>query len=217
MAKRGVKKKEHERLEDHNIEKVISLLDNTPPITKKEACDILNISYNTTRLGKIIEEYKEQKEARARRFNANKGQPLSDNEIGRIIEYYLSGDDISTISEYVFRGPSVVKNVLTNYNVPTRPKGDEKHRCSLLPESMAKSSFSPGNIVWSAKYHSAAEIITQVKNSRDNETVYRIFVFGPTETMKAAGFFAHQRVEDLGSLEHLEKYVNLERLTKISA
>ena len=28
-----------------------------PPITKKEACSILNITYNTTRLGKIIDEH----------------------------------------------------------------------------------------------------------------------------------------------------------------
>ena len=53
MAK--IKKKEGENLTETNIEKVIGLLEQEKPITKKQACEILNISYNTTRLTKIIE------------------------------------------------------------------------------------------------------------------------------------------------------------------
>ena len=51
---RGVKKRSHEKLTDSNIQHVIGLLNAKSPITKKEACSILNISYNTTRLGTII-------------------------------------------------------------------------------------------------------------------------------------------------------------------
>ena len=51
--KRGTKKKSYENLTDSNIKNVISLLEAEKPITKKEACDILNISYNTTRLNKL--------------------------------------------------------------------------------------------------------------------------------------------------------------------
>jgi len=60
MASKGrVKAKEHENLSEANIKKVIELLEAEKPITKKEACEVLNISYNTTRLSKIIEEFKE--------------------------------------------------------------------------------------------------------------------------------------------------------------
>ena len=42
--KRGTNKKSHENLTDTNIKNVIDLLESEKPITKKEACDILNIS-----------------------------------------------------------------------------------------------------------------------------------------------------------------------------
>jgi len=72
MAKR-IKKKSYENLSKVNIEKVIALLTldisvqatespTEKAITKKQACDILNIAYNTTRLSNIIEEYNEQKD-----------------------------------------------------------------------------------------------------------------------------------------------------------
>ena len=41
---RGVKKRSHEKLTDSNIQHVIGLLNAKSPITKKEACSILNIS-----------------------------------------------------------------------------------------------------------------------------------------------------------------------------
>ena len=47
---RGVKKKSHEKLDSANIQRVIDLLEQDEPITKKEACEMLNIRYNTTRL-----------------------------------------------------------------------------------------------------------------------------------------------------------------------
>ena len=39
----AIKAKSHERLEPANVSKVITLLDGDEGITKKEACDILNI------------------------------------------------------------------------------------------------------------------------------------------------------------------------------
>ena len=64
MPKRGVKKKDGEKLDDANIERVIGLLNQEKPITKKAACEALNISYNSTRLTRIIDEYHERKERR---------------------------------------------------------------------------------------------------------------------------------------------------------
>ncbi len=55
---RGVRQKKHEKLDAANLDKVIALLESDSPITKKEACEILNITYNTTRLKRIIEETK---------------------------------------------------------------------------------------------------------------------------------------------------------------
>ncbi len=51
---------EEELMTEANIVRVIKLLEPTEgkAITKKDACQILGMAYNTTRLSSIIEEYK---------------------------------------------------------------------------------------------------------------------------------------------------------------
>ncbi|MCZ6169704.1 hypothetical protein, partial [Campylobacter ureolyticus] len=68
MATRRTKNADNERLDDASIERVIALLepkDGTKPGTKKDACAILGIAYNTTRLTTLLEKYKEKKVADA--------------------------------------------------------------------------------------------------------------------------------------------------------
>ena len=84
-----IKKKAHEKLSDDNIQKVIGLLRQESPITKKEACEILNIRYNTTRLQKIIDDWKDTQEFRARRKAMNKGKPASRDEIKSVAQMYV--------------------------------------------------------------------------------------------------------------------------------
>ena len=68
--KRGVRKREGENLTDASVRRVIFSLEEEG-ITKKTACEMLNISYNTTRLNRIIEEFKEQEDYVARRKSQN--------------------------------------------------------------------------------------------------------------------------------------------------
>ena len=91
--RKNVKKKDHENLTAKNIEKVKSLLNpgsiSDKPITKKEACDILNISYNTTRLQKIIEQYDERKDYTKKRKAGLRGRPASAGEISEACSSFL--------------------------------------------------------------------------------------------------------------------------------
>ena len=77
----AIKSKSYEKLTNDNIKKVIDLLEADNPITKKEGCEILNIRYNTTRLQKIIDDWNDTQEFRARRKAMNKGKPASRDEI----------------------------------------------------------------------------------------------------------------------------------------
>jgi len=211
--KKGVKKKEHEKLDDATIERVITLLEDKTPISKKQACEILNISYNTTRLSSIIAEYKERQDRRKKGFERNRGKPLADHEITSIIEWYLSGVSISEIAESIYRSPAIVSKVLDNTGVPRRGKGDDIYKTSLLPEECIITEALPGQIVWSAKYHAAAEVIKLEPNPGINgEKVYRIYVLEPSQKGRRCGFYAAQRIEDLGSLEHLKKFISIDRL-----
>jgi hypothetical protein len=212
--KKGVKAKEHEKLDEASIDRVISLLNSTPPITKKDACSILNISYNTTRLNSIIAEHEEKLAKRKNNYDKKKGKPLDDFEITSIVKWYLQDQEVSEIAASLYRSPSMVSKVLENLGVPRRPRGKVNYTPTLLPDECVLTSVNPGDLVWSAFYDSAAEVIKSSGLSKHGTPIYQIYVFQESESGKRAGFYANQRIEELGSLEHLKKYVSIEQLTK---
>ena len=221
-----VKRKEGENLTDANIQKVINLLEQQKPITKKEACEILNISYNTTRLGKIIEEYKHEKILDEKRRAANRGKPATDHEIQTTIEYYLAGDSVSDIAKSLYRSASFVRDIVEKVGVPQRRAGQTYFDFDPLPVQCVSDRFEAGEIVWSARHQAAAEVVKEQGPSSDGESlVYQIYVFEPVvepeekyfSSWGKPGFYASQCAYDLGKLSHLEKYkVNVKRTLKVA-
>ena len=211
--KKGVKKKEHEKLDEATIERVISLLEAAPPITKKEACEILNISYNTTRLNSIIGEHQEKITRRKNNYAKKKGTPLDTFEITNIVKWYLQGQEVSEIAASIFRPTPMVTRTIENLGVPKRPRGKTNYVPTILPEECILKETKPGDIVWSAFYDAAAEVIKQTGVSRNGSPVYRIYVLQESESRRKAGFYAHQPIEELGSLAHLNKYISIEQIT----
>ena len=68
----AIRKKAGEKLDEATLNKVSALLNQDNPITKKEACEMLNISYNTTRLGKILDDFNETTSYREVRKSQNR-------------------------------------------------------------------------------------------------------------------------------------------------
>lgn len=216
VDKKRVKKKEHEKLTDANIQKVISLLEGEKPISKKEACEILNISYNTTRLNTIIENWKEEKETYAKRKQEKRGKPVTDGEISVIVSRFLDGDPINEIAKRVYRTPLFVKNIIDRVGVPERAVGEDKYSVSLLPEQCRSFEFSVGEIVWSAAYHSLAEVRAELQDEKYQRLYgckcYRIYVIEGVDEpspyfpmIQVGGFNAFSAAYDLGKLDHLQK------------
>ena len=141
----AIKKKKHEKLDNKNIQRVIDALSSEKPITKKEACEMLNISYNTTRLSKIIDNYHEEKEYRRKRMSKNRGKPASKIELKDMIEMYLDGQPVTDIARYLFRSPAFVKANLDRIGVPTRVSEGEKF---IVPDECVKYEFEVGEWVW---------------------------------------------------------------------
>lgn len=226
--RRGVKKKEHEKLTPTNISNVISLLEpkdpTVKPITKKEACQLLNISYNTTRLGKIISEHKDHIAFIAKRKAHNRGRPASIQEISQTVAEYLTGEPISEISKRLFRSTSFVKGILSKVGVPERAIGEDKKHVDFIPEKCVSDTFLDGEIVWSAKYHRTATIKKEITNidyeKEYGSKCYMIYVLEPVDAsdsyfpyVEHGGFYAPALAYDLGKLEHLKNYgVDLNRL-----
>lgn len=203
MATRRTKNGDEERLDPSSIEKVIAGLDpkeeGKKPITKKEACAILNIAYNTTRLDKIIKEYLEKKERTAKRRAEKRGKPVDLEEAKYIIQEYLSGEPVSSIAESSYRSTEVIKHVLDKYAVPIRNTSHDYRKPGLIPEEAMRKEFNEGDVVFAARYNSIAKIHGLFIDGKGN-MVYRIWLPDP-----AWAQFAYQPAEELGSLEHLQK------------
>jgi len=217
MAVKRVKQKDHENLTDVNITRVIELLESTPPITKKTACEILNISYNTTRLNNIIEGFKERKATQKRLRDANRGKPLTDDEKSSIIESHLKGETLIDISRSIYRPVALVRSVINNLGVPKRVSGEERRYPLFLPDSCVAEEFHPGQKAWSAVYHAPCEVLKEVPGKKYEEEYgckcYQIYVIEPLDdaldtfpNIKVGGFNAYSTAYNLGSLEHLLEY-----------
>ena len=215
-----IKVKEHEKLDDANIEAVIALREQEKPITIKEACERLNIANNGARLTKIIEEYRDRKAEEKRRRAANRGKPASDYEVSHIVEEYLSGESVKTIADGLYRSTDFVKRVIENVGVPQAQPGENYSDYYPLPEQCIADSFQEGEFVWSSRDVAIAEIMREME-PKDGVNVYRIWVHQRIDPAKllsedgkryahtvetGGGYFAHQPAYDLGSLKHLRKY-----------
>jgi len=197
MARR-VKVKGSEKLDDNNVKYVTELLESDKPITKKEACGILRISYNTTRLGNIIAGYKERAATEARLRAKNRGKAATDNEIVRAIEEYLNGDSISEIAKFMYRSSSFIKGIIKKHNVPVRSTSSDYFSPELLPDEVLSEDFKPGELVWSARYNTTARVDKLVQIQEGHGNVYRIWTLGKNQRYAAQPWY------ELGKLEHLQ-------------
>ena len=238
---RKVKKREYENLTPENVEKVIHLL--TPssqsaskPITKKEACQILNIAYNTTRLQKIIDDYYDQKDYISLRKSQNRGKAASNAEIAEAVTDYLRGASIAEIAKGLYRSSGFVKAILERTGVPQRPTGEDEQRgYDYIPEECVAEDFTPGEIVWSAKHHTTAIVEREISvayqaekagfqdvnyESKYGSKCYSVWVVEGIDDEKemwarvtVGGYSAYSLAYDLAKLTHLQKYgVDLSRI-----
>ena len=201
MARRGVKKRDYENLEDSTISRVISLLEAEAPITKKAACEILNISYNTSRLNKIIEEYKQRKDYEEKRRKANRRKPFLDYEKREVILQYLKGVSIKTIADSLYRSVPSVNKIVSELHLPKRDSSNNYFNPSHIPDEAVSFTFEKGEYVWSARYNSISRIEKCLGGSKKHcDTIYKIWVYGKHNE------FAYQPSCELGKLDALKTF-----------
>lgn len=199
MATRA--KNENERLDDAHMERVIDFLDpkEGKAGTKKEACQILGIAYNTTRLASLIEKYKEKKAYESKRRGELRGKPATNEEIIYIIGEYLEGATVDSISNSTFRPSGFIKRILEDNAVPIRQSSHDYFRPELIPDGAVRDRFTLGEIVYSARYDSIARIDSEQADPRYG-WVYRIYLIADKWQMSA-----YQEATELASLDHLRK------------
>jgi cell division protein FtsB len=216
--------KKHENLTQANITKVIELLnpkDDSKPITKKEACSILNIAYNTTRLGNIIAEFEEMQEFRARRKAQNRGKAATPAEIKDVVKSYLEGDNVSEIAKSLYRSPAFVKSIIDKIGIPQKlaQTDYEGRRTAMLPEQCVAEEFEPKEKIWAIRQNYPAIVQKEIQPEGAEERgfkVYLCYTIEATQDDLANTFFPHLEFAgkycvlaayDMGSLRHLQEYM----------
>ena len=217
----AVKKKSHENLTETNIEHVYTLLNGDSPITKKEACSILNIAYNTTRLNKIIQDYLETVEYREMRKSQNKGRGATEAEIKSTVEMYLEGDNVTTIAKALYRSPAFIKGIIDRLGVPQKlAESDyEGRRNAMLPEQCVAEEFEVGERVWAVRQNYPAVIKRELEPEKAEERGFRLYLVDTIEATQEDlkdTYFPHLAYAgkqyalgsyEIGSLRHLQQYM----------
>ena len=203
MATRKRPALEEELMTDTNIARVIRLLEPTEegkkPITKKDACAILGMSYNTTRLGTIIEEYKQKQIRISQRKSQLRGKPATQEEKVYIISEYLNGETVDAISKMTYRSSRFIKDILEYNAVPIRVPGSSYFNPEMIPDGAVRDRFKVGEIVYSSRYDSIARIDAEQKSEKHG-FVYRIWLMSDRWLQSA-----YQEASELASLEHLRE------------
>lgn len=201
MATRKKSASEEELMTDANISRVIRLLEpqeeGVKPITKKDACQILGMSYNTTRLGTIIEEFKQKQARTAQRKAELRGKPATKDDIVFIISEYLGGETVDGISKMTYRSPTFIKRILEENSVPIRVPGSSYFNPELVPDGAQRDRFKVGEVVYSTKYDSTARIEVESLTEKYGY-IYRIFLLSDKWLQSA-----WQEHYELASLQHL--------------
>ena len=203
MATKKRSELEEELMTDANISRVIRLLEpqeeGVKPITKKDACQILGMAYNTTRLGTIIEQFKERQARSAKRRAELRGKPATSEDIIYIISEYINGETVDSISKMTYRSPTFIKRILEENAVPIRVPGHSYFTPELVPEGAVRDRFRVGEVVYSARYDSLARIETETKTEKYGY-IYRVWLLAEKWLQSA-----NQEAYELASLEHLRE------------
>lgn len=217
----AIKTKKHENLTETNVQHVIELLNGDNPITKKEACSILNISYNTTRLNKIIQDHLDTVEYRERRKAQNKGKGATEMEIKQVVNFYLDGSNISDIAKHLYRSPAFIKAIINRIGVPQKlaMTDYEGRKNAMLPEQCVSDEFEEGERIWAVRQNYPAVVKRELKPERAAERGYKLYLCYTIECgqealrntyfphLEYAGKFHALPAYDMGRLKHLQQYL----------
>ena len=214
----AIKTRKHENLTETNVQHVIELLRAEKPITKKEACSILNISYNTTRLNKIIQDHEDTVAYRERRKAQNKGKGATEAEIREVVNLYLDGLNVSDIAKGLYRSPAFIKSIVERVGIPQKlPQTDyEGRRNAMLPEQCVAEEFEIGEKVWAVRQNYPAIVSKLASTSEDGTNFYLVDTIECTQEDLKDTYFPHLSFAgkqyvlaswEMGSLRHLQKYL----------
>ena len=203
MSRKRKTELEQERMTDANLDRVIGLLEpqqGEKPITKKEACAILGMSYNTARLQQILEDYKQRRQREKQRRAELRGKPATEQDVQHVITEYLSGNSVEAISRSMYRSTQFVRGILEKYSVPIKKVPWDYFSPGLIPDGAVRDKFNLNEVVYSARYDSLAKVIAEQYNEARKQYQYRVWLLDEKWQQ-----YAHTEACELASLQHIRE------------
>lgn len=168
--------------------------------TKKAACELIGIRYNTARLDKLIEERKLDIERTARLRKKVRGRAPTQQDIASWAFEYFKGSSLAEIAQRSYRSVAVVKRSLEFHGVLMKDSSATPLQPSELPEHCFVDELKPGERVWVPGYQCTGEVIKEVP-TKTGTKAYQVYLLDGERT----GMYVHYNIFELGSLKHLEE------------
>lgn len=124
--------------------------------TKKSICEFLKMTYNTTKLNKILLEFQAELVRQEELKKAAKKKVFSDDEEKVIVKRYIEVSSMAKIAEEFFISSAKVKKILIKHEVPI------KSRKTVLVDHIAQdldTAFSVGDTVFSKIHQTKCNIV----------------------------------------------------------
>lgn len=178
----------------------IALLENGG--TKKAACEILGIAYNTTRLQNLINNFVNRQDLEKQHRAKKRKEAVSNEEVANWITDYLAGMGFEELSKSYFRSTNIIRYHIAKHGALLRHSGVNKLDPPMVPDKCISEDFDIGEYCWSMQYNGIVQIKAKYKNAYRIETM----IDGVQEKAYLAPY-------ELARLKHLEALgVKLERL-----
>lgn len=189
-------------LTEEQYQKVKTHLENKG--TKKAACEMIGISYNTKKLQELIERFEARNEAEKVARANNRKKPVTQQEVVWWITAYLQGSSMKELSDQYYRSEAVIKLHLEKHGALLRcPTKVDRRNPPQLPDQCMTDEFEIGEYVWSAAYNCVAEVRGFYKNA------VKIQVLS-----NDVQEYSYQAPWELGSMRHLKDLgVDLSKFT----
>jgi hypothetical protein len=199
---RGIRQQEGEDFSPAKVAEIISLLDAEKPITKKDACAKLGMAYNTGRLSKIIDTYKEEQAYHEKRRKELRKQPLTTEDYSYIVSSYLEEANLTIIAETTHRSLTVIKRVLERFNIPLRSSATSYQNPIYLADNSISQEYAKDDLVYSARYDEPAYVCKKL-----TDETYRIWLLKSDQ-------YSIQPYWELGDLRKIQKELSISISTR---
>jgi hypothetical protein len=182
------------------FQQAIQLLENGG--TKKAACEVLGIAYNTTRLQTLIDNFLNRQELDKQHRAKKRKEAVKPLEVADWITDYLAGESFDDLSKRYYRSSNVIRYHIAKHGALLRHSKVDKLDPPMVPEQCMSDDFDIGEYVWSMQYNGIVQVKAKYKNAFRVETL----IEGVQEKAYLASY-------ELARLKHLEALgVKLEKL-----